>query len=142
MKNDSLNQEKLNHFLSQNPSVDLKNADFKNSGLLATWCWQGLEEHQQEIVTELKKYQRLLRVVDDMSIVEAFLEEDIHSAFQIAALTEQSFLERFGHLFVNTKVALKVYNKALQRRTKVFLRHMNQQELQSPYVKASRFFQS
>ena len=59
----TINIKNLKAFLRKNKKVDFRTADLLHASTLDSYKWTGLEDNKEGLISQLKAYQRLLRIV-------------------------------------------------------------------------------
>ena len=140
VKNNSL--KSLNAFIRKNKKADLETVNLLDEKTVSAFNWKGLEEEKEKIIQQAKAYQRLLRIVPegDPKLIKALLEENIHSAIQIASISRQQFSKQYLALFGNDKQLLeRTYENAVARRNQTLIRYMNQLQNNEAHISAANF---
>lgn len=136
----------LNAFLHENESVDFRTADLNHPSSIEAFQWDSVvEEEKENLVNQLKAYQRILRVLPDDSsdpdteaIAKELLNNGIHSALQIAGMPKKSFIKNTTKIFNdNIDLAERVYQKATLRRKTVALQYLNRMQQLEPHAQAA-----
>lgn len=103
-----------------------------------TWC-----DLEPKVMTPLlKAYQRLLRIlpVSEEHRALRLLESGLHSAIQIANLSQDEFARRWAVLFPGEDaLGLTVHRAALRRRGELLLHHIDEVQHNEPHYRAARF---
>ena len=131
----------LSSFLEKNKNVEFAHADLSNADVVAGFDWQKLKNQQEEILDALLAYQRLKKIMPELSqnTVLALLKVGIHSALQIAALPKVRFLHEYAALFEkDPAVVEQFYNQALAIRTQILLQYMEVKQANEPHVSVAR----
>jgi hypothetical protein len=141
----SMTQEalaRLQHIIEANTSLDWRAFSFEDPSLLGSLQWRGHEGQQDELVSLLKAYQRLLRILPEREEHRALplLRTGLHSAIQIAGLPREEFVRRWAELFPG-EVALgeTVHQNAIGRRSYVLLQHIKSVQGSEPHYRSARF---
>lgn len=117
----------LEKWFSQNKKINLRSVAIQSSS--ATMNWDGLEDYQSSIISELKAYQRVLKILPnkDHQLIMKLLQVGIYSAIQVASMSKQNFLTSHSHLFSGKKVTAEdFYNNALAIKNRLLLKHLQQ----------------
>ncbi len=133
--------EGLNKFLRQNQKVDFKSTNFLNPKNLENLNWKGLVDKQDDVLRQVKAYQRLARVLgeNNSKVIKALLKENIHSAIQIAAMQKQEFMQKYEKAFGKDKELMtKAHQKAVAIRSRLLLKHMEIIQNAQPHAKVAQ----
>ncbi|MEM9003399.1 MAG: hypothetical protein AAGE59_07735 [Cyanobacteria bacterium P01_F01_bin.86] len=131
---------KLNNFLKKNKTVDFRVADLLHSPNLDTYKWPGSEAAREELLHQLKAYQRMLRVVPEgqEELAKKLLKSGIHSSLQIASTPKKVFIQTHLKLFDNDRaLAEQIYLRALVLRKAVTLQYIARVQQTESHVRAS-----
>ncbi len=118
----------LNAFLRKNKTVDFRTADLLHSSNINAYKWTGLENQKENLIKQLKAYQRLLRIVpnDREDLAKNLLKNGIQSSLQIASTPKKVFIKNNLNTFDNDEaLAEQVYTRALAVRKIVALQYVN-----------------
>ncbi|TMQ09545.1 MAG: hypothetical protein E6J90_37800 [Deltaproteobacteria bacterium] len=131
---------KLQTLIGMNPSIDWRMIVLDNPGGSDALTWCDLEP---KVMTPLlKAYQRLVRILPASEEHRALrlLESGLHSAIQIANLSQDEFARRWAVLFPgDDALGLKVHRAALRRRGELLLHHIDEVQHNEPHYRAARF---
>lgn len=139
---DCLNTSDLIEFLSQNQGVDFLVCNLQDEESLSSLNFKNLIEKKTELVFLAKAFQRLLRIIPEKNQEAALslMNEGIHSALQIAAMTRKDFMGEFADMFHdNGKLADAIYKSALEKRSVILIQYMNILQNREPHISAARF---
>ncbi len=123
----TISTEKLSKFLRQNKNMNLDTINLTKDDIVSKLNWKGLKNESEEILKQLKGYQRLYRVLeeDNTKLILALLKQNIHSAIQIGAMTQKQFINDYAKTFKNDVECMKrAYQKAGTIRNQLVLRYM------------------
>ncbi|MEM9219072.1 MAG: hypothetical protein AAGD25_32660 [Cyanobacteria bacterium P01_F01_bin.150] len=118
----------LKAFLRKNKKFDFRTADLLHASSLDTYKWNGLEDHRESLIHQLKAYQRLLRVIPNgqEKLAQQLLQRGIQSSLQIASTPRKVFIQDNLKIFGNDRtLAQQVYKRAVAVRKVVVLQYMN-----------------
>jgi hypothetical protein len=142
-----INQETMNtsllaQFLAQNSIVDFQFFNLQDEESINGLHFENLEAQKSELISLLKAFQRLLRIIPEKNkdAALALMKEGIHSALQIAAMTRKDFMGRCANLFDDDgKLADAIYKNALKKRSMILIQYMNMLQNAEPHISAARF---
>lgn len=120
--------DKLFSVVDSSPEIDWRKINLNDASSLSPLKLGRTSAQKKNMLENLKKYQRLLKIklVDNKLIYRGFLEQDLHSALQIATIPRKQFTDRFLDLFDGKKEVLEsFYRRALQIRSQVLINFMN-----------------
>ncbi|KAA1247921.1 hypothetical protein [Aquimarina sp. RZ0] len=129
--------ERLNKFLRQNKKIDWQTINLVDKKVNDTLNWKGVEDSQEDVLKKVKGYQRMVRVLgeDNPKIIKALLKKNIHSAIQIAAMTQKHFINECSKIFKNDDEYIKeVHKKAVAIRSKLLVRYVEHTQNKEPHV--------
>lgn len=129
--------EGLTKFLRQNKKIDWQRINLVNDKKAEMLNWKGLEDDQQKVLKEVKAYQRLVRVLGENNprLIKALLKKNIHSAIQIAAMTQKHFINECSKIFKNDEEYInKVHKKAIAIRSQLLLKYMEHTQNKEPHA--------
>lgn len=132
--------ERLSALLSANASVDWRAVDLDHTETQRALDLSGLAP--DTAVALLKAYQRILRILPASEDRRALplLASGLHSAIQIASTPEHQFARHWAALFPGEEtLGVNVYRAALQRRSELLHRHIDQIQRNEPHYQAARF---
>ena len=139
----SKNLDELNSFLRQHDAVDFRTTDLLNTTSLDAFTWPNDDALKSDLLTQLKAYQRLLRVLptnDDIptsDIALQLLMQGIDSSLQITQMGKAKFLASTTGIFGDFKnVATQVYKRALVSRNLVAAKYIRQLQHREPHARA------
>ena len=123
----TIDLKNLKAFLKKNKNVDFRTADLLHASTLDTYKWTGLKTNKEDLINQLKAYQRLLRVIpngqEDLAI--KLLQSGFQSALQIANTPRKVFIQDNLKTFGDDRVlAQSVYKRAVAVRKVVTLQYM------------------
>jgi hypothetical protein len=130
----------LQRLIEVNPSVDWRAVALDGPGALDALEW--LELKPEGVMPLLKAYQRLVRILPASEEHRALplLESGLHSAIQIASLSQDEFARRWSELFPGDEaLGLAVHRAALSRRSELLLHHIQDVQRNEPHYRAARF---
>ena len=139
-KEDFQNTDSLVLFLKQNQSIDFLTFNLQDEDNLIKLNFKNLESQQIEIIFQIKAYQRLIRIIpeNDTEIALTLMQQGIHSALQIAAMTRKDFMKKcLGVL--DEKLADTIYHNALAKRSTIVVQYMNLLQNREPHISSARF---
>ena len=128
----------LNAFLRKNKTVDFRTADLLRSSNINSYKWTGLEDQKENLIKQLKAYQRLLRIVPDdrENLAKNLLKNGIQSSLQITSTPKKVFIKNNLKTFGNDKVlAEQVYKRALAVRKVVALQYVNRAQQRASHAR-------
>ncbi|NJR38061.1 MAG: hypothetical protein HC781_03425 [Leptolyngbyaceae cyanobacterium CSU_1_4] len=106
---------RLNAFLSKNAAIDLLKEDLRDVSNIDQYAWAGFEDEKENLIKQLKLYQRLLWVVPENrdDLATKLLENGITSPLQIVNTPEKVFIQSNLRLFGDDSgLAEQVYRRA------------------------------
>lgn len=140
----SINLDELNSFLSQHDAVDFRTTDLLNSTSLENFSWPNDDAQKGALLSQLKAYQRLLRVLptsEDIPTADLALNllgQGIDSALKITQMGKSNFLTSTSSVFSNTPdLAAQVYKRALVSRNLVASKYIRQRQQLEPHARAA-----
>jgi hypothetical protein len=139
---DLMNTGLLTQFLDQNRGVDFQFFNLQDEESINGLSFENLEEQKTELISLLKAFQRLIRIIPEKNRDAALvlMSEGVHSALQIAAMTRKAFMGRFASLFNdNGALADAIYKNALKKRSMILIQYMNILQNKEPHISAARF---
>lgn len=128
---------KLNSFLDANPSLDLGSIDLFDDDRIASLSWKGIGKQREEVLSQLRTYQRLVRLAGDAdrAVITGLMARGIGSAMHIAAMPKPRFFASFGDLFAADADAMqRVYHKALAMRSALLLTYLRTRQGLEPHA--------
>ncbi|WP_299462919.1 hypothetical protein [uncultured Microscilla sp.] len=136
---------KLDRFMKQNAGLNLATANLKDAALLDGCNWNRLKRSREALITQLKAYQRLHKIVPEGNpaekdrVIKALLGKNIHSSLQIASMPRQRFIREYLPLFDGQEEQiLETYQNALTQRSQVLLQYMHMLQSNEPHMGAAR----
>lgn len=139
---DLMNTGLLKQFLDQNRNVDFQFFNLQDEESINWLSFENLEEQKTELISLLKAFQRLIRIIPERNRDAALslMNEGVHSTLQIAAMTRKAFMGRFANLFNdNGALADAIYKNALKKRSMILIQYMNILQNKEPHISAARF---
>jgi hypothetical protein len=130
----------MQRLLEANQSIGWRVIALDGPGALDTLAWCDLEP--KVITPLLKAYQRLVRIlpVSEEHRALPLLESGLHSAIQIANLSQDEFAHRWATLFPGEAATGEaVHRNAIARRSTLLLHHINTVQTNEPHYRAARF---
>jgi len=140
MSTNTIDLRKLNAFLRKNNKVDFRIADLLHSTNVDAYKWNGLEEHKESLIKQLKAYQRLLRIVPDNreDLAKNLLKNGIQSSLQIANTPKKVFIQNNLKAFDNDRaLARRVYMRALAVRKVIALQYVSRAQQAGSHVRVA-----
>ena len=136
-----INLEMLNAFLKENEEINLRTADLLHTSNIEKYKWPNLTKDEKEnLIKQLKAYQRMLRVVpkEREDLAKALLKNGIQSSLQITSTPKKVFIQNNLKLF-NNDIALaeQVYRRAILLRKAVTLQYMARVQQLEPHTRAA-----
>jgi hypothetical protein len=131
-------KSKFAQFVGQNKKLDIRTADFLNHTTIASYNWAYLKNHQAEVIDELKKWQRVTRLLPENKkrIAAKLLKKGIHSAHQIASISRQTFLNDYEKVFGGDhELMVQVHDKARAIRSQIVLKYAEYVQSREPHFK-------
>jgi hypothetical protein len=128
---------KLNAFLDANPNLDLRSADLFDDDTIASLSWKGIGKHRDEVLSQLRAYQRLVRLLGapDRVLVLGLMARGIGSALQIAAMPRPRFFASCSDLFAGDADTMqRIYQDALARRSALLLTYIHTRQSLEPHA--------
>lgn len=130
---------KLSAFLRKHKATDFRVADLLNPASLEKFKWPADTSDKQDLLDQLKAYQRLLRLlpagkgVDSSDYAKELLKEGFHSALQITDMGRLTFVSKVTSLFDgDVSQAESVFKRALACRKLVAIKYLKRrQQLES-----------
>ncbi len=132
----------LNAFLRKNKDINFRTADLLHTAKIERYNWKGLTAKKEQLVKQLKAYQRMLRVVPDdrADLAKALLKKGFQSALQITNTPRKAFIQKNLKLFDNNHtLAEQVYKRALVVRKAVALQYVARVQQAEPHARAVGF---
>jgi hypothetical protein len=131
----------LDAFLSQNKAIDFRKGDLRDASVVDTLKWAGFEHEKQNLIKQLKIYQRLLWILpnDRRDLVKKLLENGISSPVQIANESKEGFIQNHLKLFDgDSALAEQVYTRATTLMSKATsLQQSRVQQPSEPFIDAT-----
>lgn len=139
-KEELASTDNLLKFLEQNTGVDFVSFNLLDEEKLASLNFKNLKRKLAEVTFQLKAYQRLLRIIPehDHAIAISLMQQGLHSALQIAAMTRRDFLSRCKGV-LDEKQADAIYQNALTKRSSILVQYMNTMQNKEPHITSARF---
>ena len=135
-----INLKNLNAFLRQNKTVDFRKADLLHPSNIDKYKWTGLKDQKENLLNQLKAYQRMLRVVlnDREDLAKTLLKNGFQSALQIANTPKKVFIQNNFKTFDNDRaLAEQVYMRALVVRKVVTLQYVVRTQQKGSHVRVA-----
>ncbi len=119
---------RLKRFIKNNGEESLRTHDLKNPAENPEFNWKGLKKKDEELIQQLRSYQRLLRVVPPghTDLIFNLLDEGLQSAIEIAAIPSAEFLTAYASLHKDPEILKACHRKAVAIRTQLLLRYVDQ----------------
>ncbi|MCO6477405.1 MAG: hypothetical protein J5I94_12320 [Phaeodactylibacter sp.] len=117
----------LQKFLLQNNDVNFKSLSLDDPEQLNELDWKGLKRQKQKILTHLKGYKRLLKLLpyDDRKAILGLIADGVSSALQVAEMPKEKFITKYLHLFDGARDRIEQFHgEALKVKTRVLLQFM------------------
>ncbi|USG65946.1 neuraminidase-like domain-containing protein [Brevibacillus ruminantium] len=129
----------LDQFYQQNEEFQLLHFDFYDPQKTASLNWAGLD--QEGIQTELKAYQRVMRVYPDQQVAKELLEQGLDSAHKIAAIPEHRFVREYAQFFQGDETKAKeAHQRAVHIKTAIRQVYgVVKDMIASPHYRAANF---
>jgi hypothetical protein len=112
----------LRRFVHENAAIDFATIDLDQAESAAQFCWAGLQEYREEILRQLRPYQRLVRIVQPVhsDIVFNLLGSRILSALQIAAMPRQRFITTYLQALGNDRPLIEATYTGYRHKLRFF----------------------
>lgn len=139
---DIINTDNLIKFLEQNQNVDFLVFNLQDEENVSRLNFKNFKRKQEEIIFQLKAFQRLLRIIPDNNFEAALLlmKAGIHSALQVAAMARKDFMRKCAGIFDdNAKLADVIYKNSLDKRSTILIQYMNMLQNGEPHISSARF---
>ena len=133
--------KRLNKFIDKNSGLDLLAANLLNINTIDSQNWKGFEKFKDQLIGQLKVYQRLLRILptNDQDLIYSLINAGIHSAIQIASIPKSKFIREYGSLFnKDSELIEKFYQKAVAIRSQILIKHIANIQKAEPYASSSK----
>ncbi|MEL6674449.1 MAG: hypothetical protein AAFR61_19730 [Bacteroidota bacterium] len=120
----------LKKFLKNNEVQLIRTSDLRDPAANPDFKWTGVKKSDQNLIKQLRAYQRLLNVVPSTNtdLILPFLQEGLRSAVHIAAISQQQFLQKYQHLTKDQSVLLACHRKATAIRARLLLHYVNRKQ--------------
>ncbi|MEZ4851157.1 MAG: hypothetical protein R3B93_21595 [Bacteroidia bacterium] len=132
----------LDTFIRQNEKIDFKTASPSEISANSQVDWKRLNSYKDEILNQLKPYQRLLKIMPEGTthdIIISLLEEGIHSAAQIASIPSHLFISQYLPLFGNDKDYIENFYKNCQAiRSRLLVQFMNKLQNNELHINSTK----
>lgn len=128
----------VRRFQKNNRGVDLYSANLVSQAKLEGYNWTGLKRDKEALITELKSWQRLARVLPDKNnqLLKKLLRHKITSALEIAAIPREEFKRRFLKVFGNDEELLhKTHKRARAIRSHTMLMYIEKLQSKEPHFR-------
>ncbi|ACV63634.1 virulence plasmid 28.1 kDa A protein [Desulfofarcimen acetoxidans DSM 771] len=125
-------------FQKQNPEFSILDFNFHDNEQLANLKWDGGDK--ENLLGELKTYQRLLRIYPDITAAQTLQEKGIDSAFKITALSRNQFVKEYGPLLGEhgEAKAVEIHIRAENKKNQVMHMWAAAQNITTPHFKTMR----
>ena len=132
----------LDTFILQNEKIDFKTISPSEISASEYINWKKLSRQKEEILNQLKPYQRLLKIMPEGTthdIIISLLEEGIHSAAQIASIPSHLFISQYLPLFGNDKDYIENFYKNCQAiRSRLLVQFMNKLQNNELHINSTK----
>ena len=140
-KDDTL--QHLNKFIKQNSKTDFTTVNLSETTKIDDLNWKRLGKYKEDILKQLKAYQRLLRIMPEGTahkIIMSLLQKGIHSAVQIASIPKQQFIATYLPVFGKDKKSIEAfYAHAMAVRSRILIQYMNTLQNNEPHITSTKF---
>lgn len=137
------NLKYLDQFFTKNKDVDFRTINLLDESVLATLSFDRLKKHKDDILLQLKGWQRLLKIMpeaeSEATIIKGLLGKNLHSAVQIASIPKKQFFQKASELFESKEQMEAFYRNASGIRTQLALKYMKLKQNAEPHINATRF---
>ncbi len=127
--------------------------DLQDEKIVSKFNFENFGRKKNEIVFQLKAYQRMLRIMptkkqsenskrleNNQLVASLLLQQGIHSALQIAAMTRKDFITLCVSVFGNDQnMATIMYQNAQEKRSAILVQYMSILQNGEPHINATRF---
>lgn len=135
----------LDQFFAKNPDICLRSMNLLDEQEVSTLCFDRFKKHKDQLMLLLKAWQRLLKILpesqDEVTVIKNLLNNNLHSAVQIASIPKKHFLKEYGHLFNDLEEANAMYHNAQMVRSQIAVKYMRLKQNHEPHIEAARFRQ-
>lgn len=132
--------DRLTGFLNKNQGIDWRAISFRDIGQLDRLDWAN--DDRAEVLPCLKAYQRLLFILPPSEDARALrlLRAGLHSAIQIAGLSQMDFAQRWSELFPGEEaLGRAVQDAARNRRSELLPQYIQDIQRNEPHYRSARF---
>lgn len=132
--------DRLTEFLNKNQGIDWRAISFRDIGQLDRLDWAN--DDRAEVLPCLKAYQRLLFILPPSEDARALrlLRAGLHSAIQIAGLSQMDFAQRWSELFPGEEaLGRAVQDAARNRRSELLPQYIQDIQRNEPHYRSARF---
>lgn len=137
-------QEEINAILAfenKNQEIDFRVTDLVSNESLERLQWDGVSLEKDALLTLLKAYQRILRVIpvglEDYAI--DVMQCGFGSALQIASTPKKHFIDALKAVFDEASVVpLQIYQRAIALRKSITLDYINRSQWNEPHARSLR----
>ena len=132
--------DRLTKFLNKNQGIDWRAISFRDIGQLDRLDWAN--DDRAEVLPCLKAYQRLLFILPPSEDARALrlLRAGLHSAIQIAGLSQMDFAQRWSELFPGEEaLGRAVQDAARNRRSELLPQYIQDIQRNEPHYRSARF---
>lgn len=132
----------MSKLIKTNKNLNLKAIDLDKPEVIKTIKF--LSDDKTKELSELKSYQRLLRLTDCEKTSLALLKQNIHSVFNITNMARTTFVKEYAKFCKENGKASKqkagnIYDKAVAKKNQVVNTYVAIAQQKSPFYEATRF---
>ncbi len=127
-------------FLNKNHGIDWRAFSFRDIRQIDRLDWAN--DERADFLPWLKAYQRLLYILPPSEDSRALrlLQVGLHSAIQIAGLSQADFMQRWSELFPDEEaLGLAVQDAARNRRSELLPQYIQDIQRNEPHYRSARF---
>lgn len=143
-ENISVDIDALRVFIAANPAVKWQGINLNSPSKVDVLNWGDLVK--DSLIKEVKAYQRLFRLVGEnkSELIFSMLENNLHSAIQIAAMPKQHFFTEYSTLFFEQEKGFveKIFKKAKAIRSQILLSYMQRIQTSEPHSNTMKSLQA
>ena len=114
-----ITQTQIDTFKKNNTNFNFISFNFTDQKALKSIKWSGLKKEQ------VKSLQRLLDLTGDETQAIALHNADLHSCFQITALTKEAFRQQYDTVVGGDSHADQIYQRAMARSSQLMMHYIN-----------------
>lgn len=133
-------EARISIFLNKNHGIDWRAFSFRDISQIDRLDWD--DDERADLLPWLKAYQRLLYILPPSEDARALrlLQVGLHSAIQIAGLSQADFMQRWSELFPDEEaLGLAVQDAARNRRSELLPQYIQDIQRNEPHYRSARF---